>query len=366
MPWLLLIILIPYLYHLLKIYLSLNQIKPYLPVKYPDVFVSVIVACRNEEGDLLVLLNNISDQDYNPDLFELVITDDNSTDRTFAVASEFRKIRNIKVIRNNGTGKKQAIRTGVQASSGNLIITTDADCRMEQTWIRTIASCYSDNKPEMIIGPVRLESKPGFFSRFQELEFLSLQGVTAGTAARGNPVMCNGANLVFSKESYNRHSADLHYDLISGDDVFLLHALKKEYENKILWLESESSVVTTKTSETIGSFLRQRSRWISKAGAYKDVYTIVISIVTFVTVLLQIITLVAGFFKPVFLLVFAGSFLLKSIPDFLILQNTTLRYNRQNLMKWFIPAQFIYPFYVLAVIFRSVLLEPNFPSPKGT
>ena len=56
---------------------------------------------------------------------------------------------------------------------------------MGEKWIRTIASFYEHNKPDMIICPVQLEKRNGFFRRFQELEFLSLQGITAGSAILG-------------------------------------------------------------------------------------------------------------------------------------------------------------------------------------
>ena len=362
MKWFLLLILIPYIYLLLRIYLNLKRIKPYTSVKSPDIFVSVIVACRNEEKDLPVLLNHLSNQDYDPDLFELIITDDNSTDQTFKIASEFRKIRNIKVLKNDGSGKKQAIRRGIQVSSGSLIITTDADCRMGPGWIRNISSFYSESKSDMVICPVRLESHNGFFSRFQEIEFLSLQGVTAGTAAWGSPVMCNGANLAFTRESYFRHSGDLHFEMVSGDDVFLLHALKKEPENKIAWLESEDSVVTTKTSETIGSYLMQRARWISKAGMYMDHFTNVLAIVTFAAISLQWFLFIAGIFNTSFLPVLLASFLVKSIPDFLIVQNMVSRYGKDMLMRIFIPAQLIYPLYVIAVLFYYLISSKEYHS----
>ncbi|MDQ1332446.1 MAG: hypothetical protein QG576_480 [Bacteroidota bacterium] len=360
MKWFLLLILIPYLYLLLKIYLNLKRIKPYTSVKSPDVFVSVIVACRNEESDLPVLLDHLSNQDYNPDLFELIITDDNSTDQTFKIVSEFRKIRNLKVLKNDGSGKKKALRTGVLASSGNLILTTDADCRMGPGWIRKISSFYSENKPDMIICPVRLESHHGYFNRFQEIEFLSLQGITAGTAAGGSPVMCNGANLAFTRESYLRHSGDLHDEMVSGDDVFLLHALKKEPENKIAWLESEDSVVTTKTSETVGSFLLQRARWISKAGEYRDHYTKILAIVTFVAIALQWFLLITGIYNSSLLQVLLASVLVKSVPDFLIVENMASRYGREKLPGIFIPAQLIYPLYVIAVIICYLIRRNNY------
>jgi cellulose synthase/poly-beta-1,6-N-acetylglucosamine synthase-like glycosyltransferase len=258
-------------------------------------------------------------------------------------------MKNLKVIRNNGTGKKLAIRTGVNAASGKLIITTDADCRMEKRWLSTIVSFFEKNRPEMIICPVEVESKSGFFHKFQELEFLSLQGVTAGTAAIGNPVMCNGANLAFTKETYNEHSENLHDELQTGDDVFLLHGIKKKSGNKIMWLESADAIATTRSAETLSSFLHQRARWISKAGSYSDRFTQVLAIVTFVTILLEWFLLIAGIFNPVFFLVLLTALLLKSVPDYLILRNTASRYHKSNLMKWFVPSQIIYAFYILFV-----------------
>ena len=53
-------------------------------------------------------------------------------------------------------------------------------------------------------------------------------------------------------------------------------------------------------------------------------------------------------------MVFMAVLLIKSVPDLLVLHNTTVRYKRKNLMKWFLPAQLAYPFYVLAIAFISV------------
>ncbi len=360
MQWLFLIILVPYIYLLIRIYKCLLKITSYHPGRKSEIFVSVVVACRNEEKNLPLLLSDISGQTYRSDLFELIIIDDNSEDSTFKIASGFRKIKNLKVLRNSGTGKKKAIRTGVEASAGTLVITTDADCRIGDNWLKTIVSFHDENKPEMIIGPVKIENGRGFFKRFQELEFLSLQGITAGTAVAGDPVMCNGANLAFQKETYSDYAGDLHNELVSGDDVFLLHKMKSSQSNKIMWLESAEAMITTRASETLSSFIRQRARWISKAGAYNDKYTQVLAIVTFVTILVQLILMICGLFFPGWLWVFAVFFVLKSIPDFLILYNSAMRYNETTLMKWFVPSQLIYPLYVLAVSLYSPQVRGSF------
>jgi Glycosyltransferases, probably involved in cell wall biogenesis len=350
MQWLLLIFITPYIYLLSRIYRSLTQIRYYHPQSVRGCFLSVVVACRNEEINLPFLLRHLSGQDYNPDLFEIIIIDDNSDDNTSAIASGFIGIKNLVVLQNSERGKKSAIRQGVSVSKGSLIVTTDADCRMGPSWLKTIASFFEENRPEMIILPVGMEGGTGLFRRFQEIEFLSLQGITAGTTLQGRPVMCNGANLAFTKEVYNRYSGNLHDELISGDDVFLLHEIKSDPGNKIMWLESAEARVSTNTSETLSAFLRQRARWISKAGAYKDTFTRVLGIVTFVTIFLQLSLLGAGIFNPVYLWVFLAAFLIKSSVDYLIVMNTATRYCKKQLIKWFPLSGVIYPFYIFLVV----------------
>jgi glycosyltransferase involved in cell wall biosynthesis len=189
MTWLIIIAVLPYFFIILETYRNLRKVKPFKKEGYPNVGVSVIIACRNEEKNLPHLLNDLYSQDYNTDLFEIIIIDDNSDDKTLTIASANKHIKNLKVLINPGRGKKSAIAAGIEKASGELIITTDADCRMGKSWISAIASYYELSRPDMIIAPVQLENKPGFPGRFMELEFLSLQGITAGTALAANPVI---------------------------------------------------------------------------------------------------------------------------------------------------------------------------------
>lgn len=363
MLWLPTILILPYFILILKIYRNLLKIKPFNVTANPSSFVSVIVACRNEEKYLPALLDNISCQYYSQDLFEVIIVNDRSSDKTVETAAGYTGIRNLLILDNKGKGKKQALRTGILAARGGLVITTDADCTVGMNWIKTIAAFYEENGPDMMICPVLIRSTPGFFGRFQELEFMSLQGITTGTARSKNATMCNGANLVFTHEAYLHHSDNLHDEINSGDDVFFLFSLKKENKSKILWLESPDAQVTTASSSTYGSFLRQRSRWISKINAYEDGYTIVLGIITFVANILQIAFLIGCLINPDLFTVFLTIFILKAVPDFLILLNTTGRYGKRGLMWWFLPSQIVYPFYVLSVM---IFFKINSPFPKET
>jgi cellulose synthase/poly-beta-1,6-N-acetylglucosamine synthase-like glycosyltransferase len=362
MYWLPAILILPYFFLILTIYRNLLKIVPFKVTSIPSTRVSVIISCRNEVERLPALLQNIRAQDYPTELLELIIVDDHSTDGTFETASALNNPVMFHLLRNKGRGKKEAIRTAIMASHNNLIISTDADCTMGKSWIKTIASFSEKNSPDLIICPVQLSGKGGFYGSFQKLEFLSLQGVTAGSVMAGKAIMCNGANLAFTRETYLQHEGNLHFELASGDDVFLLHSLKKESGSKIMWLESADSVVSTLPSPTIMSYLTQRSRWISKWNKYDDRITIVTGILTFSAVLLQLAAFVALFINISFIWIFLTILILKSIPDFMILLNTTARYGKKELMCWFLPAQLIYPFYVFGVILGRVI---NSPFQKG-
>ena len=370
MHWLILISAAPYFFLLMWLYRWLRKIRRFSPSPQSrDVRISVIIACRNESHNLKNILPDIAGQDYPPEMLEVIVVDDNSTDDTYDYASGFREIRYLKVLKNKGQGKKRAITTGVNAASGELMITTDADCRAGKNWIITIASFYFKYKPDMIICPVILEPGRGFFGKFQELEFLSLQGVTTGSAAAGRSTMCNGANLAFSREIFLKHTKNLHYEIPSGDDVFFLHSLKNEKGSGILWLEAPEAIVTAAQAVKPSLFVRQRHRWISKGRAFKDRFTVFLAIVTFVTIMAEVFTLIAGIFDHRFLLTFLVILSLKSVPDFLILNNTAGRYGKKKLLRWFIPSQLVYPFYVLAVTLSlkgsGVKIPFSSPSPKG-
>ena len=369
MHWLPAILILPYFYLIIRVWRSLQKLKPYKPVSYKSIFISIIIPCRNESVHLPFLLNDISLQDYPEDSFEVIVIDDNSTDSTSGIISDYIKIKNLSIIKNEGAGKKAAIRTGINYSKGEIIITTDADCRFKGKWLKTIGSYFIDKKPEMLICPVQLENKSGFFNRFQEIEFLSLQGVTAGCANQENAIMCNGANLSFTKTAYQQHSDNLHDEIASGDDIFFLHSLKKQPGAKIMWLESSDARATAASSTGITEFLSQRKRWISKGSAYKDKPTIIMAIVTFVTILILLSLAILSFFNPLFIQVLVISFLLKAVPDFLILFNTTGRYSRKPLLRWFLQAELMYPFYVLGIWFFNRNVTPNktsSPFQRGT
>lgn len=90
--------------------------------------VSFVIPCYNEEMNIFPLINKLNDL-YGKYIFEIIIIDDNSTDRTAEVAAELaKKYRNICLIRRsppNGVG--YALRDGLREAGGEYILIMDAD-----------------------------------------------------------------------------------------------------------------------------------------------------------------------------------------------------------------------------------------------
>jgi glycosyltransferase involved in cell wall biosynthesis len=98
-----------------------------LPVPTPSV--SLVIPVRNEARNIAWVLEQIADE-----VDEIILVDGNSTDATLITASRYRP--DIKVVRQEGTGKGSALRTGFLAAAGDIIVMMDADGSMAPQEIR--------------------------------------------------------------------------------------------------------------------------------------------------------------------------------------------------------------------------------------
>jgi biofilm PGA synthesis N-glycosyltransferase PgaC len=247
-------------------------------INHQNTLVSIIVPARNEEANISNLIHSIQLQTYPKSCFELIIIDDCSTDRTAEIVKKYVD-SNIKLIalsdyideKNINAYKKKAIEIGIKASTGTLIITTDADCTMGENWLQEIVNCFEINQPKMIVMPVQINYSNRFIEIFQSLDFMCLQGITGASVQSKFHGMCNGANLAYTKSVFNEVGGFSGIDHIaSGDDLLLMHKIAKKYTHDIMYLKSAAVIVKTIPAKTVKAFLNQRIRWASKAEKYED------------------------------------------------------------------------------------------------
>lgn len=322
--------------------------------------VSIIIPVRNESANILLLLEDLRKQRFPKDLLEVIISDDESGDETIGLVKKFQQGTDlqIKIAENDkkNPGKKNAITNGIRNAMGALIITLDADCRLDKQWLSTIVSFYEEEQPAMIILPVCYNKGKTVFEKLQELEFISLMGVTGGSALNGMPLMCNGANLAYGKEEFFcAGGLSGSEQSPSGDDLFLMMKFRKKYPDRVRFLKSTLATAYTCGSPSLNEFINQRKRWVSKSGYYKDFWVIACAIIVFLFNSCILAMIILSPFTGVFAENIQVSLTAKLFIDFLFLFLTASFFKRKSLLWLYIPAQLFYLIYVPLITMAGFL-----------
>jgi biofilm PGA synthesis N-glycosyltransferase PgaC len=317
--------------------------------KQPSAGMSVVVAFRNEENSLPRLLDSLYKQAFPEPLREVILVNDHSDDRSLQIAEDFAHIHpGFHCLSNeeDENGKKAAVLKGVKQAVFDLIVFTDADCRMGENWLSAFSAVYHQQNAGMIIGLVDMEVKPGIFNRFQEIEFLSLVASGAAAAAGGSPIYCNAANLSFHKDLFLSCSDPLSAAVPSGDDTLFMLRVKQDPACRIVLLKSVAGLVTTTGAVNIREFFNQRSRWASKSRYYTDrniLYTAGIVLGISLALLFSALALVLG--KNGWL--FPALLMAKSLMDYLFLLDFLRFYTKKIHPVILILFEAVYPVYIL-------------------
>lgn len=344
-------------------------VKPSLRIE-DAAAVSVLVPFREEAKNLAALIDALMGQDYPSEKVELIFIDDHSTDSGAEIVKKKLGNRLFQLLSmDKQFGKKAALRKGVEAASNELILTTDADCSMGEKWLESMMAYFQNDKPHLLVGPLSFQKKSGLWSAIVRTEFAALIASTAGAIGINRPFMSNGANLGFSRALYlSLGDDDLKTNVASGDDVFLLHAIKRKFGKKaiITFAADKDALVITQSTSSLKDFFNQRLRWASKSKFYRDAFTITVGSLVFLgnlNLILGFLATVSGLLKVEFLM---GYFAIKWLVDSLLIY-ATKKWNpmQPSLITTFLLSLF-YPFYIIAVALLSLLFKPHWKGRKIT
>ncbi len=334
--------------------------------------VSVIVPARNEAASIETTLKSLVRQDYPAEQYEVIVVDDRSNDDTAKVVESFiarTGVQNVRLLRHDHNGprptyKKTAISYGIKFSRGEIILTTDADCRVQPGWIASMVAHY---RPEvgLVAGLTSFDpaSEKTWFHKLQTLEFAGL--VFCGVGAIGNryPLICNGSNLSYRRAAYDEVGGFAgHEHIPSGDDDLFMQNVHHYTNWQVRYNLDPRSINYTRPVDTIRQFFRQRARWASKGSHYPGVGVLAI--------LLSIYLFYLGFFLlPLFYalnlisgLVALSVLGMKILPEALVVFLALSILKRRDLWRYFLPAELLQTPYILTAGFAGFFQLFNWKS----
>lgn len=236
--------------------------------------VSVIIAARNEEKNIAIVLECLTQQEYPEDKYEIIIANDGSEDGTDIIISNFMEIDNrIKHIKienppSNWSPKKWALNQAVAQAKGEILLFTDADCTMKSNWIRSMIKPFKKDSVGLVMGPSPLEKGGGMWSQLMLMDSHGQDALAAGGIARNLPLTCSGRNLAMRQSVFNdvKGYNDIE-KYFSGDDDLMLHKIATE-GFQITFVLSHDAEVISPPPQSIKAFYDQRLRFASKGKSY--------------------------------------------------------------------------------------------------
>ncbi len=135
-------------------------------MEQPPEKISIVIPCYNASGYLAESLQALNRQSVVRARYEVIVVDDGSTDDTFQVAEPLCD----KCIRTTNRGPAAARNTGVNESSGSLILFTDADCIPQPDWIEKMIAPFDNPDIVGVKGAYRTR-QTRLVARFVQAEY---------------------------------------------------------------------------------------------------------------------------------------------------------------------------------------------------
>lgn len=337
-----------------------------LPKNYtPTSLVTVVIPARNEAENIGECLRSVLVGTYPPGLLEIIVVDDHSEDATAQIVAQIAENQAVKIqlLRLSdflapderlNSHKKKAIETALAHASGELIVTTDADCICPPDWLRLLVSVF-ERWPQvrMVAAPVLFHRERGLLERFQSLDFAGMMGITGAGIHLRFQRMGNGANLAYRKSAFVEVGGYAGvYGRASGDDVFLMQKIAARWPNGgVFFLKNAAATVLTEAKPTLREFVRQRIRWGSKnaASPEKRVTLVLAAVFFFCWNILLNAVLFAAFPCWELGIVLAIQLIYKALADWQLLREMCVFFGRRDLLRWFWPSFFMHIAYIAGV-----------------
>ncbi len=322
-----------------------------MPFLDKNTKVTILIAARNEESNISNLLITVAALSFPKEQLQVLIGNDNSTDKTAEAVADFIKDKpymqliSIQESTTNLKGKTNVLVQLIKHANGNYYFFTDADISLPETWIESMMEGFKENVG-VVVGTTA--TRPvSLFARCQGIEWLTVLNFIEFCSRFNIPTTGMGNNMAVTKTAYEAVGGYEGIPFSIVEDYALYNAIvKKNFEFSHLY--KKAVLAFTEPPE---KFFRQRKRWVT--GGLQSKSPLLIA-AFFQALILPLICGVAFVNLAAGQLVFFTAFCVNALIGFLSLRKI-------GLLNWSIYLP-VYSVYVIVFWFLQLL---NFLLPGG-
>jgi cellulose synthase/poly-beta-1,6-N-acetylglucosamine synthase-like glycosyltransferase len=236
-----------------------------LTIPPQKVKVSILIAARNEAANIERCLIALTKLNYPPELLEVLVGDDNSTDNTFELVQEFIADKpNFNVFRisenlGQALGKGNVLAHLAKKATADLFFITDADIAVPPLWVKAM---LAELKPEIgIVTGITTVDRTDLFSRMQALDWIQSLGFIQIVSDLDLPVSTMGNNMLITRKAYESTGGYENLPFSITEDIQLFNeVLKNAFGSKNVY--RKEVLALSQPAEDVWAFLHQRKRWM--------------------------------------------------------------------------------------------------------
>lgn len=245
-------------------------------------FVSILLAVRNEEENILDCLEGLRNLNYPNDRYQVLIGDDQSTDNTRDIVLEYIKNEEnfiyYKVPENYSPsrGKARVLAYLAKKAIGEYYAITDADIRIPKNWLRGLLGYFEKSKKkkrknlkrEKELGIVSATSVVGdklsFLGSMQGIDWLYFMGLLKSIDNLSLPSTAIGNNMMIKKEAYWETGGYEKIEFSITED-YKVYEVVTALGWKCINILTPNTLAIAKPVNDINVLLNQRKRWLKGA-----------------------------------------------------------------------------------------------------
>ena len=230
--------------------------------------ISILLAARNEEKNIINCLSALNKLDFPKDDFEVRIGNDISSDNTENLINEFIKdkpnfyLKNI--IENIGItkGKANVLAQLAKEAKGKYLLITDADIQVSPLWIKGMTKDLLSDIG--VVTGFTIIKGDSIFAKLQSIDWLLGFMMIKSLSDLGIPVTTTGNNMLILKEAYFSVGGYENMPFSVTEDYALFKALiKKKW--KFRNLMNKEVLAFSEPINSLIELLHQRKRWMYAA-----------------------------------------------------------------------------------------------------